>query len=424
MTEDYCRRTAVTRLSLSESQRAQLEKTIDAWRQGCQIAVEAAWPDCPSKRELQSATYDSIRDQTDLGSQHAILATHKAVEAVKSAQTRQSNGRTASKPSFTAPTIPYDSRTMTIFDDGAVSLATLEDRVHCQLMLPEDPNGYQYQYLNDDDWEITESSLTIRNGEWFLHIGFRRLNSSELSTAENGTVLGVDLGIAQLAVTSTGEFFSGLEVQDIRDHFDDLRSELQKTGTRSAYRTLRRVSERESTIIENTLHKISKEIVREAVTYRCTAIAFERLTGITDRLQGGTKFHTWAFAQLMEYVEYKAEAHGIAVLFIDPQQTSRRCSRTDCQHVDQRSRIAQDRFVCTECGYELHADYNAAKNIGLRAARHGHKSSCRAGIRHCALKSGTVTPNGGFSPYPDGFEVEFTDKFGTERNYSLEVPDK
>nr|WP_252699007.1 hypothetical protein [Natronosalvus vescus] len=27
-----------------------------------------------------------------------------------------------------------------------------------------------------------------------------------------------------------------------------------------------------------------------------------------------------------------------------------------------------------------------------------------------ALKSGTVTPNAGFTGYPDGFEAEFTDK--------------
>jgi transposase len=58
---------------------------------------------------------------------------------------------------------------------------------------------------------------------------------------------------------------------------------------------------------------------------------------------------------------HKAKLVGIPVLFVDPRDTSRRCSR--CGHVDKRSRVSQSGFRCCLCGYELNADLNAAENV-------------------------------------------------------------
>jgi hypothetical protein len=46
---------------------------------------------------------------------------------------------------------------------------------------------------------------------------------------------------------------------------------------------------------------------------------------------------------------------------VPPRNTSRTCHA--CGHVDEKSRKTRDRFVCTDCGHEDHADLNAAKNI-------------------------------------------------------------
>ncbi|MFP9193298.1 zinc ribbon domain-containing protein, partial [Natrialbaceae archaeon A-CW1-1] len=73
-------------------------------------------------------------------------------------------------------------------------------------------------------------------------------------------------------------------------------------------------------------------------------------------------------------------------------------------------RPSRNDFRCVKCGSEANADYNAAKNIGMRYVRRGQQSSRRTGNSQLALKSGTVTPNAGFTGYPDGFEAEFTDK--------------
>lgn len=409
MVEEYNHRTAVTRLEVEESDRRLLEETIDHWRRGCQIATDMAWDSCDNKRGIQSLAYDDIRNRTGLGSQHAILATHQAAEAISSSLEQREKGMRPSKPRFTAPTVRYDSRTMTLFDDHSVSLTTVESRVRCDLALPDAPDGYQFTYLDSASWELTESTLTVRDGDFFLHLGFRRPSGShEERSAENGAVLGIDLGVENLAVTSTAEFFSGRELDHERRQFERRRGRLQQTGTRSARRTLKQVGEREKRYVRDYLHRVARGIVAEARKYDCTTIAFEDLTDIRDRVPEANWFHVWAFRRLYEYVEYKTEDLGIETVQVDPEYTSRRCS--ECGHTSKRNRPRRDQFRCEECGSEANADYNAAKNVGLRYVRRGLQSSRRTGAGQCALKSGTLTPNGEFKPYPDGLEAEFADK--------------
>ncbi len=276
MADDYVRRTAITRLEVTDEQRDLLEDTISEWKRGCQLATDMAWGKCNAKSDIQPLAYDDVREQTDLGSQHAILATHQAAQAITGCIECRSNGKTVSKPTFTAPTVTYDTRTMTLFDNDTVSLSTTESRVRCPLALPDADDGYQRQYLDSDEWSVTESTLTARGGEYFLHIGFRRpKNDTERNTAEDGTVLGIDLGIENLAVTSTASFVSGRELSHNLREFEKVRAGLQQAGTRSAHRTLEPSSGRELRYVRDVLHRASNVIVDEALRYECDVIAFE-----------------------------------------------------------------------------------------------------------------------------------------------------
>ncbi|MES3160351.1 MAG: transposase, partial [Halorubrum sp.] len=155
MGDDYVRRTAITRLSVDDEQREVLEKTISEWKRGCQIATDMAWGKCNTKSDVQPLAYDDVREHTDLGSQHAILATHQAAQAITGCIERKAKGKKASRPTFTAPTVKYDTRIMTLFDDDTVSLSTTESRVRCPLALPDADTGYQRQYLDTDEWSVT-----------------------------------------------------------------------------------------------------------------------------------------------------------------------------------------------------------------------------------------------------------------------------
>jgi IS605 OrfB family transposase len=408
--DDYHRRTAITRLAVSPTDESLLRDTIEEWKQGCQIAVDKAWERCHSKSDVQDLAYDDVRETTSLGSQHAILACHQAAENIKSCISRRQDGKKASKPTYTSPTVTYDSRTMTVFPDNEqVSLTTYGDhaRVRAGLILPEDADGYQHQYLDSDEWEPTESTLHYRDGAWYLHLGFRKPKTPDEAT-ENGTVLGVDLGVNEIAVTSTARFFSAGELNHKRREFERVRGDLQECGTRNAHRTLERVSGRENEHVKHVLHSVANGIVEEALRYDCEGIVFEKLDGIRERLPEAAWHSEWAFDRLYEYVEYKAEAEGLFVETTNPKNTSKRCA--ECGFIHDDNRPSRDTFECQQCGNRNHADYNAAKNIADVYLRREQQSSRGRGVSQYALKSGTVTPNRGYTPYATASEAESTDK--------------
>ena len=409
MAGDYVRRTVITRLAVSDEQRDLLEETISEWKRGCQIATDRAWNVCNAKSDVQPLAYDDVREHTNLGSQHSVLATHQAAQAITGCIERRAEGKSVSKPTFTAPTVTYDTRTMTLFDDDTVSLSTTESRVRCDLVLPEDEEGYQQQYLDSEDWQATESTLTIENDDTvLLHLGFRRPKTdAERDTAEDGTVLGVDLGVENIAVTSTARFFSGRKLNHRLRQFEKTRDGLQQTGTRSAHRTLREASGRQLRHIRGRMHEVANGIVAEAVRYDCDLIVFEDLTGIRENTNAAWG-HKWAFSELYEKVDYKAQKAGITVKQVGAAYTSKRCC--ECGFTAGENRPTRTEFCCQKCGSEANADYNAAKNIGLRYVRRGQQLSRRTGDSQLALKSGTVTPSDGFIVHPEGFEAEFTDK--------------
>ena len=97
-------------------------------------------------------------------------------------------------------------------------------------------------------------------------------------------------------------------------------------------------------------------------------IAFEELSDIRERLPHAKWHHVWAFRRLFEYVSYKAPEQGVSVEQVEPTHTSQRCSRMDCGFTHDGNRHGK-RFERQKCEYEVNADYNAAKNIGVRYAR-------------------------------------------------------
>lgn len=69
-------------------------------------------------------------------------------------------------------------------------------------------------------------------------------------------------------------------------------------------------------------------------------------------------FDNGSFFTLQQMVEQRAHKRGIPVMYVNPAFTSKRCCR--CGEFGRRTR---KRFTCPHCGYDVHADVNAAFNI-------------------------------------------------------------
>jgi putative transposase len=73
-----------------------------------------------------------------------------------------------------------------------------------------------------------------------------------------------------------------------------------------------------------------------------------------------------SWGTLIEKIQYVAAKSGKGFFKVDPKNTSRTCSK--CGAIDALSRFGE-KFVCTSCGYEAHADKQAAGNIKTRAVQ-------------------------------------------------------
>jgi IS605 OrfB family transposase len=385
------RRTAVVKLDVPDEQRDALHRTGEQYLYCANRTAEFCWTNTSyencktNKRQVRDALYDDLRDETDLQAQLVQAAIRRGVETIKSVVERWKNGQRVSRPTFTAETIDYDARSATFFRRNA-SLATVDGRVECPFVLPSDsPTPYE-QYVLSEDYEFRESVLRydVVSEEFYLHISTRRYDSGgpEVSAdSEHQTVLGIDLGVSNLAVASTGTFWQGDDYDHWCREFEKRRAKLQQRGTQAAHNALLRLGKREQAWRKQYIHIVANEIVAEAVEQDCDVIVFEELDGIRERLPFAEWHHVWAFRRLYEYVAYKAPERGIEAAQVGPAHTSTRCSRTDCgfNHEDNRD---GEQFHCQNCGYEVNADYNAAKNIGLRYARkrtHRLRSSPKPG---------------------------------------------
>ncbi len=213
-------------------------------------------------------------------------------------------------------------------------------------------------------------------------------------------VLGVDLNVTgAFAVTSTGDFIGSADyLTHRRDQYEQRRAHLQQTGTRSAHLTIQSIGSRFSDWSLDWLHNRANDLIAEAQEADVDGIIFEKLDHIRETIANGSKFQQWAYATFVELVEYKVESTALFVDVVNPAYTSQRCSHCRFTHEDNRD---DKQFACQDGGYEVNADYNAAKNIANRYYGCIHRGQTSRGgwaTSQLALKSGTLNVNGQFRP--------------------------
>ncbi len=344
------KQTLLLKLAPTPEQHRALLETMYAFNAACNaVAEEAFLLKSANKFELQKYTYGRLRAEFGLPAQLAIRAISKTSEAYKRNK--------AIKPTFRPEgAIVYDQRVMSFKGLNQVSLLTLSGRV----LVPFRMGEYQEARLQAIQGQ---ADLIYRNGVFFLAV---TLDVPTLPAEQPNGMLGVDLGIVNLATDSDGDTFSGAAVEGVRQRMLKLRAALQKRGTKSAKRHLKRLRGKERRFHQNTNHCISKQLVAKAkASHRGIAIEdlrhIRQRTDSTVRRSQRHRHASWSFFQLRAFLSYKARLLGVCLHLVDPRNTSRTCSA--CGHCAQANRKSQAEFACQSCGFAAPADWNAAINI-------------------------------------------------------------
>jgi IS605 OrfB family transposase len=371
------KQTVLVKLAPTPDHHAALLRTLEAFNAACNaIAAVAFAAHSASKIDLQKLVYYDIRQRFGLSAQMTIRAIAKVAEAYKRDKRIQ--------PSFRPHgAMVYDERICSFPSPDRVSLLTLDGRAQVPFRFGAYAAGMLARKRGQADLLYRESSDTF-----FLAVTVDA-PEPEPGEAQPTDYLGVDLGVITLAATSDGELLNHsvgpkqAHINQVRARYGRFRQRLQKKGTKSAKRLLRKRSGREKRFAKDINHCLSKAMVQTAQG-TARGIALEDLKGIRERITAqrtvGKRqrrvLHSWAFFQLRAFIAYKAALAGVPVVLVNAAYTSQTCSH--CGHRAKANRQSQAKFLCVACGYSAHADLNAAENI-RRAAVNRPDAAALAG---------------------------------------------
>jgi putative transposase len=231
----------------------------------------------------------------------------------------------------------------------------------------------------------THKSVTIRrkNNVWYMTVLCEREVKAPRERREKQA--GVDVGIACQAMQDDGTRLQAPKklrrlakkvsaMQSVRDR-------RQKKGSGrhgGASRRIAKLQERIGDIRKDHLHKFTTQLVKNQDVVCVEDLKVKNMSKsakgtkekpgkkVAQKRGLNRSILEQGWYEMRRQLTYKMAWSGGLSVAVPPQYTSQRCS--DCLAVDRKSRLSQARFVCTACGVESHADFNAAKNI-LAAGR-------------------------------------------------------
>jgi putative transposase len=228
-------------------------------------------------------------------------------------------------------------------------------------------------------------SATVRReaGRWFVSFTTEVGRQVETPTCR-AAVVGVDLGISNLAVLSTGQVVPN--PRHLSSALRKLRSASRvvsrrtgpdrRTGRRPSKRRERarsrvsRMNARVANLRRDSLHRLTTGL---ATTYGTIVVEDLNVAGMLDNRRLARQVADASFGEIRRQLNYKTKWNGGELVVADRWfPSSKTCSA--CQTVKPKLSLAQRTFTCKHCGLVLDRDLNAALNLKQYVARSGRET--------------------------------------------------
>ena len=250
--------------------------------------------------------------------------------------------------------------------DGTISIWTVNGRRRVRFFVPDEFAAILKEARTHD-------VLCLRRNRHGKLIASLSVTLNDVPQASPGKPVGVDIGDANtlVAVDSDGRAIrvAGAVNRTMRTIADkSTRRLLNKLSTKKAEgadshsvrRALKRLGRKQHRRMRDICHSAAKVLVNWAGPQSVLVLEDLRCKPPSKR-RDHDESKPRHFEQLRHAIEEKASALGSTVVYVNPQFTSRTCSR--CGGRGNRKR---QQFACSFCRFEAHADKNAAINIRNR----------------------------------------------------------
>jgi Putative transposase DNA-binding domain/Probable transposase len=253
--------------------------------------------------------------------------------------------------------------------DYWLKISTLEFRK--LLLVPVKLADYHRKVL---ERKTINSSVTLnkRDDGWWLTLSYDEVIT--VYTEPDAQVVGIDVGIANFLTTSTGKHygtFNGkLRERQKRDREKrrrkaKLRKCLERKGVQKLPSTRSRSGQRLIRHVRQEINRAVNECFAEHVGMQ---VAYEHLSVATMKHKAramNAYIRASNLAHIPKQIAWNAAKRGIQATSVKSAYSSQECSV--CHYPDRANRPDQKTFSCVVCGFQTHADLNAATNIERRA---------------------------------------------------------
>ena len=219
-------------------------------------------------------------------------------------------------------------------------------------------------YLNKNQGLIVYGTLTKTcSGKYYFSILINKPHETKFRVSNN--IVGIDLGIKDLIITSNGEKFENKQFYRKQENkLKKLNRKFAKTQKDSNnHQKIRVKIAKLNEKIKNQrlwyIHHIVNQLLNEN-----QVIVMEDLnvSGMMQNHKLAKSIQDVSLYELKRILQYKASWNDKQVIFIDRfYPSSKLCS--GCGYKNEGLQLSDREWVCPECGIILDRDINAAKNI-------------------------------------------------------------
>jgi putative transposase len=211
---------------------------------------------------------------------------------------------------------------------------------------------------------IIPKSVTIsRQAErWFISF---RIETEVRETSEKVEVVGIDLGVKNLATLSTGEVFSGaksykkLEKKLARLQRIVSRRELKSHNWYKAQLKVARLHKRIADTRKDTLHKLTAYLTKN---HSQIVIEDLNVSGMLANHQLAKSIADMGFREFRRQLDYKCQLYGSELLVVDRWfPSSKTCS--NCGAIKESLSLSERVYQCACCSLVIDRDLNASLNL-------------------------------------------------------------
>lgn len=213
----------------------------------------------------------------------------------------------------------------------------------------------------------TCKSITISRtaDSWFISFAYEQTHEP---TSKQHDVVGVDLGVKELATFSTGVVFPN--PKHYKTHIAKLRRLSRKFARKTkgsnnrnkAKIQLARHHARVTNLRKNTLHQVTTFLCKN---HAKIVVEDLNVSGMLSNHKLAQVIADCGFHEFKRQLEYKAKKFGCEIVIADRWfPSSKTCS--NCGHI-QDMPLKERTYNCGSCGYSMDRDLNAAINLSRLA---------------------------------------------------------